>query len=166
MIDSFGNIPSHPLLVHIPVVLIPLSLMATVLMMILPSVRRRYGTLAISVLFLATAGTVLAARSGRTLAQKYTDSGQTISDLLQDHIDSGNRLQFLVAVYLIASILWLYRSHRGPAIAEDGSVDQRARLLSAVVIVFVLVAGALTTASTLRIAQSGARSVWEQISPE
>lgn len=166
MIDSFGNIPSHPLLVHIPVVLIPLSMIATVLMLISPNIRRRYGILAIIILSLAFVGTFLAARSGRTLEQQYIDAGQTIPDLLQDHADMGNRLQFLVGIYLIATIVWLYRSRRGPVYGEDGSPTGSTRLLSAFLVTLVVAAGTFSTISTLRTGHSGARSVWEQVSAD
>jgi uncharacterized membrane protein len=166
MIDSFGSIPSHPLLVHIPVVLIPLSLISTVSMLILPSARRRYGTLTIALVVLATAGTVLAARSGRTLAREYTDAGRTIPDLLQQHIDDGNRLQYLIAAYLIAMIIWFVRTQRGPVLDHDGMPSSRARLISAFLVAFVLVAGTSSAVSTLRTSHSGTRSVWEQPSGE
>ncbi len=166
MIDSFGNIPSHPLLVHIPVVLIPLSLIATVAMLVAPSVRRRYGSLAIVVLLLAFVGTILAARSGRALEKQYIDAGQTIPDLLQDHADMGGRLQFLVGIYLVATIVWIYRSRRGPVYGEDGSPTGSTRLLSAFVVVLVLAAGTFSAISTLRTGHSGARNVWEQVSTD
>jgi uncharacterized membrane protein len=165
MIDSFGNIPSHPLLVHIPVVLVPLSMLATLLMVIIPGLRRRYGSLAIAVLALACAGSFVAARSGRSLEREYTAAGQTIPDLLRDHADMGNRLQFLVAIYLILSIVWIVRSRRSvPIYDEDGAPARAPQIVSVVIVVLVLVSGSLSTLSTLRTGQSGARSVWEQVS--
>lgn len=164
MIDSFGNIPSHPLLVHIPVVLVPLSMLATITMVIVPGLRRRYGPLAIAVLAFACAGSFVAARSGRSLEREYTDAGQTIPDLLRDHADMGNRLQFLVAIYLILSIVWIARSRRSvPIYDEDGAPARAPQIVSVLIVVFVLVSGSLSTLSTLRTGHSGARSVWEQV---
>lgn len=165
MIDSFGNIPSHPLLVHIPVVLVPLSMIATILMVIIPGLRRRYGSLAIAVLVLACAGSFVAARSGRSLERQYTSGGQTIPELLRDHSEMGKRLPFLVLIYLILSIVWIVRSRRSvPIYDEDGAPARAPQIVSALIVVLVLVSGSLSTLSTLRTGQSGARSVWEQTS--
>lgn len=165
MIDSFGNIPSHPLLVHIPVVLVPLSMLATVSMMLIPNLRRRFGSIAVGILLLAFIGSFLAAQSGRSLERNYTEAGQTIPDLLQNHADMGNRLQFLVAIYLISTIAWIIRSRRSvPIYDEDGSPTRVPRIISAVIVVLVLTSGSLSTLSTLRTGHSGARSVWEQVS--
>jgi uncharacterized membrane protein len=165
MIDTFGNIPSHPLLVHIPVVLVPLSMLATVFMVVVPGLRRRFGSLAIGVLTLAFAGSFLAARSGRSLERAYTDAGQTIPEILRDHAGMGGRLQFLVAVYLILSIVWIVRSRRSvPVYDEDGSPARAPQIVSVLIVVLVLASGSLSTLSTLRTGHSGARSVWEQVS--
>ncbi len=165
MIDSFGNIPSHPLLVHIPVVLVPLSMLATVAMVVVPSLRRRFGGIALTMLTVAFAGTLLAARSGRSLERRYTNAGQSIPDLLRDHADMGTRLQFFVAAYLISSVVWVVRSRRfSPVYGEDGSPIRRHQVISVLVVVVVLATGAFSTLSTLRTGHSGARSVWEQVS--
>lgn len=167
MIDSFENIPSHPLLVHVPVVLVPLSMVATVLMVVVPLFRRRYGSLAIAVLGLASAGAVLAARSGRTLEKSLTDAGRTIPDLLQEHVDTGQRLQFLIGLYLLLTVVWLVRSRRFDSNSGgDEPFVNQTRMVTVLLVVATLTAGAFSTVSTLRTAQSGARSVWEQVSDE
>jgi len=165
MIDSFGNIPSHPLLVHIPVVLVPLSMLFTVFMVVVPALRRRHGSVAMGILALACAGSFVAARSGRSLEREYTEAGQTIPDLLRDHADMGNRLQFLVAIYLILSIAWIIRSRRSvPIYDEDGSPARAPQIVSIVLVVLVLASGTFSTWSTVKTAFSGSRSVWEQVS--
>lgn len=167
MIDTFGEVPSHPLLVHIPVVLIPLSMLATVLMVIVPNFRRRFGSLAVSLLVIAFVGTILAARSGRSLERTYIDAGQTIPDLLRDHADMGSRLQYLVGIYLLMTIIWIVRSRRmGHDVGNDDRLLSQTRLVSAFIVVLMITAGSFSTVSTLRTGHSGARSVWEQVSPD
>jgi hypothetical protein len=76
----------------------------------------------------------------------------------------GNRLQFLVAIYLILSIVWIVRSRRSvPIYDEDGAPARAPQIVSVLIVVLVLVSGSLSTLSTLRTGHSGARSVWEQV---
>lgn len=165
-IDSFGAIPSHPLLVHIPVVLLPLSLLGTILMVIVPNFRRRHGSLAIMILAIGFAGTILAARSGTSLERINTDGGQSIPKLLQNHADMGNRLQYLVGIYLVMSIIWIVRARRsGSDHGNDGHLLSQQRIISMIIIGLVLAAGSSSTWSTLQTAHSGVRSVWEQVTP-
>lgn len=163
MIDSFGNIPSHPLLVHVPVVLVPLSMVATVLMVLLPSLRRRFGSLAVVILTIAFAGTIIAARSGSSLEKAYTAAGEAIPDVLKQHADMGTRLQFVVGAYLCLTIVWIVRSRRsGADYGDDDRILSQARLITAAIVVLVVTAGSFSSILTLRTAHSGARSVWEQ----
>lgn len=163
MTETFANIPSHPLIVHAPIVLVPLSLLLTVLMVVVPNLRRRYGALAVGILTLAMIGTFLAARSGKALERQYTSAGRPIPDLLHDHAAMGDRLRFLVAVYLVLTIVWIIRSRRVvPIYGEDGSPSRRPQVISLIVVVLVLAAGTLSTVSTWRTGTLGSRSVWEQ----
>lgn len=167
MTDTFGNIPSHPLVVHVPIVLVPLSLLATLLMVVSPALRRRLASVVIVVLAIASVATIFAAQSGRDLEEKYIDAGRTIPDLLKSHAEMGNRLQYLVVLYLILTIAWVVRARRsGPTTRDDGSLSRRPQVVSAVVVLLAILAGATATVSTLRTGHTGARSVWEQIAPE
>lgn len=140
-------------------------MIATVFMLVFPSLRRRHGALAVGVLAIAVIATFFAARSGRTLERQYIDSGRTIPDLLQDHAEMGNRLLYLVAIYFVLTVVWIVRSRRVvPVYGEDGSPSRQPQLISIIVTVLVVAAGALSTLSTLNVGNSGARSVWEETS--
>lgn len=163
MIESLGSIPSHPLLVHVPVVLVPLSMVATTLMIMSSSARRRYGSLAVALLTIAFVGTVFAARSGHALETEYEKSGRNISDLLRDHADMGSRLQYVVGVYLILSMIWIVRSRRPiPLDADDDPTLHNRRIVSAILAFLVVTSAIASTASTLHTGHSGLRSVWER----
>ena len=165
MIESLGSIPSHPLLVHVPVVLVPLSMIATVLMLVSSNVRRRYGFLSITILTIAFVGTVLAARSGRSLLDEYEKSGRSMSDLLQDHADMGSRLQYLVGVHLALTIVWIVRSRRPmPLDTDDAAALRNRRIVSTVLTCLVAASAIASTAATMDTGHSGSRSVWEQAS--
>lgn len=164
MVDKIGNISSHPLFAHLPVVLLPLTFLGLVLTIMSPSLRRRYGSLVIALLVLTTISTFLATRSGRTLLNEYDIEGRSLSPFLEDHVTVGERLEYLVPVHLLLVVVWMVRSRKsGPAINDDGSESRRPQIISAIVVILLLASGAAATALVLQGGYSGLRSVWEQV---
>ena len=96
--DLFG-LPAHPLLVHIPVVLIPLATIGSLFVAIKPEWRRRY---AIPVAALAAVGAVavfLAAQSGESLEERVKEN-----DLVEEHAEAGESAEPFVAVYGVLAV--------------------------------------------------------------
>ena len=59
--DSISGLPAHPLLVHLPVVAIPLAAIGAVLLALRPGWRRAYGPVVVGLAALGAVGGVLAA---------------------------------------------------------------------------------------------------------
>ena len=180
MIDSFGNMPSHPLLVHIPVVLVPLSLLGIIVMVALPRLQRHYAIPTTVVAAVAFLGSILAADSGRSLEASFTAAGQTIPTTLQDHIDMGSTPQYLAALMLALLVAWaiLLRRPTDHDVSDDGTTPGTSRWRcdglaasalgtrwSWVMMAATIIAAAMATLSVLRTGHSGAASVWEQVNP-
>jgi len=66
-IRNLFGLPAHPLLVHIPIVLIPLCGVGALAMVVSPSVRRRIGWVVTALTVIAGVGTQLTISSGQAL---------------------------------------------------------------------------------------------------
>src|SRR3954447_12341931 len=109
--DAFG-LPAHPLLLHVPVVLIPLLVLATIALVARPQLRERHalgwGTLAV----VALAGTVLTAGAGDKLIAEQ----RFVPSVLHEHQEAGETLRILMFVFvglILATIVRDWRARRG-----------------------------------------------------
>jgi uncharacterized membrane protein len=157
-LDTFDGVPIHPLLVHLPVVLVPLALVAIVLAIAVPRWRSWAAPVALALAVLASVGTYLAQESGPPLEERVEDSGGR-SELLEEHTEMGETLLPWVLVFtglLVAAVAV-------PALAGEQRRQQMAR---AVVPLLVLagVSGGLATWKVYEVGHSGARAAWEDVS--
>ena len=152
--DSFFGIPSHPLFVHLPAVLLPLAAIGVVIMVARPAWYLRYRWAVLAVGLVGTLGAVMAASSGESLEESLEGQPET----WEAHAESGElarnvALLFvaLLAVYVLVP-WWLKRSRpSGPT------------WLMPVLSVLVL-AGAVASVITVYDAgHSGAESVWGKV---
>lgn len=147
--STFNGLPLHPMLVHFIVVLAPLTAVLAILCAVWPAARQRLVWLVLA-LALGTAGLApLASESGEWL-EHHIDK----SPLVEEHAELGDTMIYFALALLIAAILLTVlhvRSHRGRPLSSA---------LSAVVTIFVLLAGVATTVQVFRIGHSGANSVW------
>lgn len=87
MPDDVAGVPTHPLVVHATVVLLPLAALTVLLVALVPAVRRRYSLLAVVLAALAFVSVPLATSSGGSLADRLP---RTL--LIQHHIDLAGRV--------------------------------------------------------------------------
>lgn len=137
----FFDLPLHPLLVHFPVVLLPLTAVGVIGLVVF---RRRSRALALSVLGLIVVGalaTVGSLLSGNALADmSYTPD---------QHQRWGLILTVAAVVYALVAGSWLWRAAR----ADDGSPAKAWGYASAVMAVAVTVVAVLA-------GHSGAVAAW------
>jgi hypothetical protein len=101
---AFG-LPAHPLLLHIPVILVPILGLTLLLAAIRPSFFQRYA-LAIGALTVVTlAATILTVGAGKAFESDRGLEGGADAHRLQEHADSGETLR-LVMVALAAVVLF------------------------------------------------------------
>ncbi|HEU4866188.1 MAG TPA: DUF2231 domain-containing protein [Actinomycetota bacterium] len=146
----FGDLPLHPLVVHLTVVLIPIAALTLVLAAVWPAARRRLGLLppilALIALVLVpittAAGTWLADRVGRT-------------PLVDRHEDLGNSmLPWVIAMFVAAVAVWAWHKFFTKATG-------RVRLVGSVVLAVAAIAIAAGSVVTIvQIGESGATAVW------
>lgn len=169
-LDTLGGIASHPLLVHIPVVLVPLATIGAVAIAIRPSLMKHYGPLVAGLAFIGFLGSVLAASSGEALEEQYEEAGQSITGTLADHVELGDRVKLFVLLFLAVMVAWvvLSRRLRQAAAAPDpasGSSSGRQRHIVTVLMALALLTGGVASWAVAATGHSGATSVWEQPEP-
>ncbi len=152
MLESIGELPSHPLFVHAPVVLVPLVALFALVLLVRPGWRQRVGP-ALPVLSAALAlATFLA-----------MESGERLEGLLGDFAPNTDKHQSLATttLYLILSMAvasWAMAAIDRWAKAEGrGWVTRAAPALLGLSVVL----GGLATIWMFRTGHEGARLVWK-----
>lgn len=121
-LNEIAGLPAHPLLLHVPVVLIPILSGATIALMVRPDWRRRYGV-AVAVLgFVALVFTVLAAGAGEAFRASRP---LFASPALNEHAELGDQLKAVMVLFVGALVVFLAADlKRGPQ-----ALDKLAHLL-------------------------------------
>ncbi|MFM8305200.1 MAG: DUF2231 domain-containing protein, partial [Actinomycetota bacterium] len=118
-ITSLFGLPAHPLLVHVPIVLIPLAALGTVLML-WPRLRAKIGWATVFIAGVATVFAFLAAGSGEELEEVVERTAN--ERLLEAHTSIGENIRIWIAllfVVLLAIMLW-DRSRARPTSSAGG----------------------------------------------
>lgn len=158
--DSLFNLPAHPLLVHIPVMGVPLAAFGAIVIALRPRWRRAYGPLVVAMAAIGAFGALLAAGSGESLQES-----QSIRDI-GDHGSYGefarNVSFLLLGLVFVLVALDRWRSH--PRL-------QRVPVWALTAVAGLTIVGSLGAAATMVLAgHSGAKQVWrdgrsEQVRP-
>lgn len=141
MPDTIAGLPLHPLVVHVAVVLLPLSALGLLIVLLLPRARRTYGWLPVLGLALSTVAAWVAKETGQNLSE--------VIGVPQDHADWGSRLVPISAALFVVAALWYWRIRKGASGAITGVLAVASALLSVIAIVVVVVVG-----------HSGAEAAW------
>jgi len=164
--DTLGGIPSHPLLVHLPVVLVPVAMMLMALSL-WPRIRSSTLWGAAVAAVGGFIGAVLAAGSGESLEHAVKRS-----DLLRKHTELGDQVQGYAGVFALFAIavllVHLARTDAVPFGKLLSPVTKRiapfSKKLSAGalsgLIAFVSIVGVVATWQTYNAGHSGAKAVW------
>jgi uncharacterized membrane protein len=121
-LNEIAGLPAHPLLLHVPVVLIPILSGATIALMVRPDWRRRYG-MAVAILgVVALVFTILTASAGEAFRASRPIFA---SSALDEHAELGDQLKAVMALFVGGLVVFLAADLRhGPEV-----LDKLARLL-------------------------------------
>lgn len=148
----FG-LPAHPLLVHIPVVLIPLCAIGAVGLFWKPW-RDRFGWATAVLLVVAGIFTQLAIGSGQALQ----DSTERTA-LVRAHTSIAEEIRPWLLLFFVALVLFLWLERRQRAAATDRGNFLHGPVLIGVFCVTVVLAG-VSVYWVQRIGHTGAQAVW------
>lgn len=160
-LDNLFGLPAHPLLVHVPVVMVPVAAVMGVLMAIRPAWLDRFGWWLVGTSGLGFLGAILAAGSGESLEEKVRES-----EILEHHTQLGETARlvagilFVVALLIVGGRHWM-RKNSGKANGLTNFVKSQAGV---VVVSAVLVAASGAAAYTMIDAgHQGAKASWHDV---
>jgi len=166
-IETLFGLPAHPLIVHVPIVLVPLSAVGAVLML-WPFLRAKIGWATVVVSGIATVFTFLAVGSGEAL-EETVERTTANKSLLESHTEMGENLRpWILLLFLVLLGIMLFDHYRARAAAGGGSKlsPSRARTVGVILSVLSIVFAALSTYWVVKIGHSGAKASWEKTSKE
>lgn len=163
MFDTVLGLPTHALVVHAVVVLMPLAAIGGVLVAVLPRLRDRFGLLVTLVAVAAAPAVFVAAQSGRKLQDRlnatFGQGDAREAELMQAHTGIADSLlpwAIVLAVALVALLAggYLGRRPNPPSWLRIGGY-----LASAVVVLGAI----LSLYWVIRIGDAGSRAAWTDV---
>jgi uncharacterized membrane protein len=159
MPDKVFGLPAHPLLVHIPVVLLPVCALAAILLAVQPRLVDRYGTAFAVLTGCAFVGTVLAARTGPELRHLLNEETASI----EQHARWGDRTEILSVLFFVLAVAFVVVSKRANRARLPGG-DGKRTIAVPILAASLSVVAVFTTAAVIRTGHTGAEAVWEDAS--
>jgi len=167
MIALFEGLPTHPFVVHLPVVLVPLATIGVLAMALRPRWHRTFGPVVTALAAVGFVAAIIASRSGESLEDEYRAAGETISTTLRDHAEAGERVPLLAGLFLLILLVWVlfdrWRARAGEATATEEA--RRPKQVAAALAVLTVLSAGVASAAVYQAGHSGASSVWEQEQP-
>lgn len=153
------GLPAHPLIVHAPVVLIPLALLGVLAMLARPSLRDSLLWPTIIIGCIGAVGAILASKTGEWLVPRVPEN-QTV----HDHQQLGEMARNLSILF--AGMLCLWGLHR--LVVERGWFSRtplrgilQPRWVATAIVSLTVLFGVLTTAWVVQAGHSGAKAAWK-----
>lgn len=164
-LEKLFGLPAHPLLVHIPVVLVPLAGLIAVVFAFRPAWLDRFGSGLVALTGVGALGGILAAGSGEGL-ESLQNEAETAAR--EDHFELGEvarnvAILFFVIVAAVVVVRYLARrraARGGEATGAWGFIGSKAGAVTAAVL---LVLSATAATYTISVAgHQGAKLRWEE----
>ena len=154
--NQIAGLPTHPLLVHIPVVLIPVLALAVLAFVLRPAWRSGLSVPLAACAVLTLTATLLAANAGEWL-QRHVNN----TTLVRRHAQQGGQLKVIAALFCLAILgtVVLDVVDRYPLI---GVRIPWSRQVLALACVATIVLGLAATVWDVRAGHSGAQAVWSE----
>jgi hypothetical protein len=159
----YGGLPAHPLFIHVPVILIPTTVVVAIVFVVKPQWLTRYGIALALVSIVAMSSIFLAMQAGAALRGALNLQGQA-AKLISEHSQAAHILA-IVYVLFTATLIVTFAAQRisggmptGLGILDDLlSPKPILTALRVVLVVVALVAGYMC----FRTGDLGAKAVWQ-----
>ncbi|GGQ35719.1 putative membrane protein [Actinomadura coerulea] len=156
MPDTAWGLPVHPLIVHLVVFLVPLTVLAALLVALWSKARRAFAPWVLGLATIALISIPVATQSGEHLEEQVPRSS-----LVEEHAELGDTLLPLVAALwvalavIVAVGLYLRRKTDRP--------PNWTKAVTLVAVVVAIGAAVVSGVQVVRIGHSGAKAVWSDV---
>lgn len=142
------GLPLHPLIVHLAVVLLPLSALGAIAIAVRPAWSKRFGVLVVAGAAAGAVAAVISKNSGEDLAQQV--------GVTSEHLDYGNLMPLIAGGFLaLVTVFWLF---------DRGVPGNRGRPLWLKMLAAVVALAAIVVIGwTALTGHSGAEAVWGSV---
>ena len=160
MFDQIGDMPLHPLVIHIPVLGIPLALLLTLLFAFPRTREWARWPLAVTVLG-STAATWVAKESGEALQSRLNiPAGNVVADLINQHSTLAGQLFYIMLGFCVITLLNVFLVRTVPAADGSRREGRPAAPLRILLVVAMAAVGVVAFIWVARVGDLGARAVW------
>ena len=150
-LNNLFGLPAHPLLVHLPVVMVPMAALGAIILAIFPKYFARFGWWVTGISFIGGIGAILAAGSGETLEERVDRSST-----MRDHAEMGETARLLaVVLFVVLLIVMLARKYR--------ATDMAKKAVAIGVSVVIAVSAAAAGWVIIQTGHSGAKASWCEV---
>lgn len=162
-LEKLFGLPAHPLLVHMPVVLIPLSGIIAIVFAFKTAWLDRYGWGLVVLSGVGALGGILAAGSGEGLESLQRAAGESPSAAAEDHFELGETARtlgiiFFIVVLAVVLVRWYARKQGG---TEGIWAKLNSKAAAVVMAVALVVSAGAATYAISTAGHQGAKLVWE-----
>jgi len=152
--ETVFGLPTHAIVVHATVVLLPLAALVVLLHAFWPAARHRLGVVTPLLAGVALVLVPLATQSGETLEHSVRESA-----LVERHAElADGMLPWAVGLFVVAAGLWLLDRRRARS-----SRAPEPRWLPVVAAVLAIVAVVGTVQQIVRVGHAGAEATWHGV---
>jgi hypothetical protein len=159
----YSSLPAHPLFVHVPVILIPTTIVAAIVFVVKPEWLSRYGIALAFVSIVAMSSIFLTMQAGAALRGELHLQGQAAT-LISEHSQAAHILAIVYVVFTAALIVTFAAQRISGGMPTglgivDGLLSSRSifAALRVVLVLLAIVAGYMT----FRTGDLGAKAVWQ-----
>jgi uncharacterized membrane protein len=165
--DRISGLPTHPLLVHIPVGMLPLATLGVLVMLARVAWYERYRWAVLVVGAIGTLGAILAAASGESLeSQIRNKEGAAAVRELHDHVEAGDMARNLAIVFFVVLALYVvlpwFLHRRADQAGADASTPAMPRWLRPTLMAAVALTAVVSTVTIIDAGHSGASRAWDE----
>jgi len=159
-LEKLFGLPAHPLLVHLPVVLVPVAGLIAILFAFKPAWLDRFGWWLVGLTGVGMLGAIMAAGSGEGL--ESLQSGEAETAAREDHFELGELARTLSIVFFIVVLavvaIRYYAKKKGADAGALKFVGSKAGAIVAAVVLVLSAAGATYTMA--KAGHQGAKLAW------
>ena len=175
MLDTVFGLPTHALVVHAVVILLPLGALGAAAIAVYPPWRRRYGLLVAAVTAIGVISVPIATHSGQHLYDRKSAQFGPGSDLeagrMESHRNLGHQLWpwavlLLIGVLLVVGVTYAVRRDAGSVTggtAPASGPPPWTRWAGYLGIAASLVGAVLSIVMVVRIGHAGSKAAWTSV---